>query len=87
MEIHRQARKHGVSDSSILHAISHALVAADIGHDESTERVLLIGTDSAGNMLEIVVLRFDDSRQLVIHAMPLRPRYHYLLPRPDSPTT
>jgi hypothetical protein len=41
---------------------------------------LRLGPDRAGNPLEIVVLLLDDGRELIIHAMPMRPKYRDLLP-------
>jgi hypothetical protein len=35
-------------------------------------------------MLEVIVLHFDDGREMVIHAMPMRRHYHGLLPRPQE---
>jgi hypothetical protein len=40
----------------------------------------VLGPDRAGNLLEIVVLAFDDERLMAIHAMPMRPKYRNLLP-------
>lgn len=77
MEIHESARKHGVADQDILHAIDHALAIEDVG--EEPDRWLLIGPDRAGNLLEVVVLLTVEADQLVIHAMPMRPQYRTLL--------
>ena len=43
------------------------------------ERWLVIGPNRAGNFLELVVLTTAEGEQLVIHAMPLRPKYRRLL--------
>ena len=43
-------------------------------------RVLAIGGDRAGNLLEIVWLELDSGTEMVIHAMPLRPVFYALLP-------
>jgi hypothetical protein len=48
------ARKHGVADEDILHAIDHALAIEDIGEDP--DRWLVLGPDRSANMLEVVVL-------------------------------
>ncbi len=77
MEIHRSARKHGVADQDILHAIDHALAIEDIGEDP--DRWLVLGPDRAINMLEVVVLISTEGTQLAIHAMPMRPIYERLL--------
>ena len=77
MEIQDSARKHGVADLDILHAIDHALAIEDAGEDP--DRWLLIGPDTAGNFLEIVVLITAEGTQIVIHAMPMRDKYPRLL--------
>lgn len=70
MEIAESARKHGISDEDILHAARNALRAVPGAH-----RVLLIGADHDGRLLEIVVLDPDDD-PVVIHAQPLRPKFY-----------
>jgi hypothetical protein len=77
VEIHRSARKHGVADEDILHAIDHALVIEDIGEDP--DRWLVLGPDRAINILEVVVLITAEGTQLAIHAMLMRPIYERLL--------
>ena len=56
----------------MLHAVANALVVADMGDDESPLRTLVLGSDRSGNMLEVIVFYFDDGREMVIHAMPMR---------------
>lgn len=81
MEIHRSARKHGVPDDDIHHAVEQALVGYALEQgDGEPRRTLLIGPDRAGNLLEIVVLELDDGDRIAIHAMPMRPSYTDLLP-------
>ncbi len=77
MEVHAAARKHGVADHDILHAIDHALALEDAGEDP--DRWLLIGPDTAGNLLEVVIMITAEGTQIVIHAMPMRDRYRRLL--------
>lgn len=77
MEIHRSARKHGIADEDILHAIDHELALEDAGEDP--DRWLVIGPDRAANLLEIVVMTTVEGTQLVIHAMPMRPGSQRLL--------
>ena len=77
MEIHDSARKPGVADHDIAHAIDHALAIEDAGEDP--DRWLLIGPDTAGNLLEVVVLITAEDTQIVIHAMPMRDKYAKLL--------
>lgn len=78
MRIHGSARKHGVADEDVRHAIDHALAIEDAGEDP--DRWLVLGPDRAGNLLEVVVLITADAIQLAIHAMPMRAKYEELLP-------
>lgn len=80
MEIHRSARRHGVSDAAIRHATDHPLVVIDLEPDGDPPKELAIGPDQAGNMLEVIVLVLAEERLLAIHAMPLRPSFFDLLP-------
>lgn len=66
MEIAESARRHGVADEDILHAVDHPIAGARQGDD----RVLFVGPDRAARLIEVVVLGGDT----VIHAMrPARP--------------
>ncbi|MDE3207036.1 MAG: hypothetical protein KGQ66_22760 [Acidobacteriota bacterium] len=58
------------------HRVEHALVVAD---EEYTGRVLYLGPDRAGNLLEIVTVLRDDDTEIVIHAMRMRRIYEPLL--------
>ena len=77
MEIHDSARKHGVVDKDIHHAIDHALAIEDAGEDP--DRWVVIGPDRAGNLSEVVVLSTVEDTQLAIHAMPMRAKLRKLL--------
>jgi hypothetical protein len=69
VEIHATARRHGVADEDIEHAVAQAIAWVELGEDPP--RFLLAGPDRAGNLLEVVVLVVGDA-ELVIHAMRLR---------------
>ena len=80
VEIHRTARKHGVDDAAIRHAV-------DLEPDSDPPKVLAIGPDRAGNLLEIIWLELAVDTELVIHAMRLRAAFYDLLPtRPEEDT-
>jgi hypothetical protein len=81
VEIHRSARRHGLVEDDIVHAVGHAVVEFEI--DEDPTKVLVIGPDRAANLLEVVVLVLGGDRLMAIHAMPLRDRYLHLLPGGD----
>ena len=77
VDIHPSARRHGIADADMLHAVDHSLVVDDLGDDP--DRWLVIGPDRAANLLELVVLITTEGHELIIHAMPLRPVYRKLL--------
>ncbi len=79
MKIHSSARRHGVEDEDINHAVDHALVVEDAGEDP--DRWLVIGPDQSGNLLEVVVMTTRETTAIAIHAMPMRPKYERLLGR------
>jgi len=80
VEIHRSARRHGVTDAGIHHALDRPVVVADLDPDADPHKVLVIGPDESGNLLEVIVLELADDELLVIHAMALRAVYFGLLP-------
>lgn len=84
MEIHRSARKHGYSDQAIFHAVDHAITVVDLQPEADPPRVLAIGPDFSGNLLEVIWVELSAGRQLVIHAMALRPAFSELLPPPSE---
>ena len=71
MQIADSARKHGVLDEDMLHALRNPLrVVTGPGRD------LIIAADRAGRLLEVVVLDDDPAEEpVVIHAMSLRPKF------------
>jgi hypothetical protein len=64
------ARKHGVSDETILHAFNNPMLVEDL--DEGL--TMFIGPDHAGNLYEIGVVASDEA-PVVVHAMRARPKY------------
>lgn len=74
MEIADSARRHGIADDDIRHAAAMAIreVTQDV------DRVLIIGADRSGRLLEVVVLD-PDTEPTAIHAMELRPTFYRYL--------
>ncbi|GAA5114024.1 hypothetical protein [Haloechinothrix salitolerans] len=77
VEVADSARKHGVSDGDMLHALRVPLRLVRQGDD----RVLYIGADAGGRLLEVVVIDPDGEQPAIIHAMPLRPKFYRFLAR------
>lgn len=63
------ARRHGVGDAAIRHALAHPV---DFHTDD--DLTMVIGPDPEGQLLEVGVVEADDAL-VVIHAMPARPKY------------
>jgi hypothetical protein len=76
VEIHPSARKHGIADEDIEHAMTHPMAIDE--QDEDTR--LYLGPSRAGQLLEVVTVVRDDGSELAIHAMKMRPKYQRLLP-------
>lgn len=75
MEIYESARRHGIDDDDILHAIVNAIAVGE----QDDGKVLYLGPDRAGNLLEVVTVRRDDDSEVVIHAMRMRDKYEPFL--------
>ena len=76
LEINQSARKHGVPDEDIEHAVQNALAIDD--QDDDTR--LYLGASRNGELLEVVSIVLEGGEELVIHAMTMRPKYRRLLP-------
>ncbi len=76
MEIHPSARKHGIADEDIDHAVANA-ISIDEQEDDTH---LYLGPARSADLLEVVTIIRDDGSELAIHAMKMRPKYRRLLP-------
>lgn len=76
MEIHPSARRHGIADEDIEHAVVHAMAIDD--QDDDTR--LYLGPARNSGLLEVVTIVRRDGPPLVIHAMTMRRKYRRLLP-------
>ena len=81
VEIYASARKHGIHDLDINHAVEYALASGE----QDDGKVLYLGPHRAGDMLEVVSVLRDDGTELVIHAMPMRKRDESFLSDPGDP--
>ena len=69
------ARKHGVIDADIWHAVRTAMRQVVVDEDLT----MLIGPASDGALLEMGILDIDGEDPVVIHAMALRPKFYRFL--------
>jgi hypothetical protein len=76
VEIHPSARKHGIADEDIEHAVTHAMTM----DDQQDDTRLYLGPSRTADLLEVVTIVRADEEELAIHAMRMRPKYRPLLP-------
>ena len=74
MEVQASARKHGVDELDVHHAWSNAIRLVGYEHD-GEERLLVIGPDRHGRMLELVAVPAGVPTR-IIHADRLRPTFY-----------
>jgi hypothetical protein len=75
VEIHPSARKHGIADEDIEHAVSNAMTI----DDQENDTRLYLGPSRTADLLEVVTILRADGTELAIHAMRMRPKYRRLL--------
>lgn len=68
MRITESARKHGVADEDMRHALRNHIRAVE--HNDFT---MVIGPARNGQLLEVGLLDASGDDPVVIHAMPARP--------------
>jgi len=78
VKVNPSALKHGVRAEDALHAATHWAYASEPDEDNPA-RQFRLGFDTAGRLLEIIVLHFDSGHELIIHAMKARTAYLNLL--------
>lgn len=74
MEILGSARKHGLQDADIQHAWLNAIRLVEYDY-EGEERLLVIGADRHGRLLELVAVPADSPTR-IIHADLLRAKFY-----------
>ncbi len=71
MDIEASARKHGVSDDDMLHALRHHWRAFETDDDAVT---MFVGPSTSAQPVEVGVVT-DDEGTAVIHAMQARKKF------------
>lgn len=74
VQILDSARKHGMPDDDIEHAWRGAMRYVEY-EDDGEARLLIIGADRHGRILELVAVPADAPTR-IIHADALRPKFH-----------
>jgi hypothetical protein len=72
VRIGEPARRHGIADDDIWHAVRTATRKIDMDEDLT----MLLGPARDGTPLEIGVLDLNGDDAVVIHAMRLRPKFY-----------
>jgi hypothetical protein len=75
MRIGEPARKHGIEDDDVWHAIRYMMRTVS----ESDDLIMVIGPARSGIPLEIGILGPASDDPVVIHAMRLRPKFQKFL--------
>ena len=71
MDIEASARKHGVADDDMLHALRHHRRAFETDDPDVT---MFVGPSSDAQPIEVGVVN-DDDGVAIIHAMPARSKF------------
>ena len=71
MDIDPTARRHGVPDDDMVHAVRHHWKAYETNDPDVT---MFIGPSTTGEPLEVGVV-IDDEGMAIIHAMPARAKF------------
>jgi len=79
ISIYDSALKHEVQSHDISHAHTHAVAFFEISASYPSRKLLVIGSDTAGNLLELIGVVKRDDVLVIIHAMPLRRRFRELM--------
>ncbi len=72
VEILASARRHGISDDDIRHAVENSLAGGR--SDDETGFAMLVGPDQSGNLIEVGIVVTDEI-EYAIHAMRARDQY------------
>ena len=84
MDIRPSALKHGINPEAITHAIGFPLLVDDEFSDDDPPKVLVLGPDTAGNVLEVIGSFNAPDVFTVFHAMPARAGYVQRLERKET---
>jgi len=84
LRVDKSALKHGCTIEDISHAVDMALYEHVLDADNDPPKLLIIGPDGAGNLLELVGGEIAENVLLIWHADHCRAAYLDLLPKPGG---
>lgn len=84
LRVHKSALKHGCSVEDVSHAVDMELYEDVLDEDHDPPKLLIIGPDSSGNLLELIGGELGNGDLLIWHADRCRPAYRDLLPKPGA---
>jgi hypothetical protein len=76
LTIYSSARKHGIADADIEHAIRNAMSI----DDQDDDLRLYLGPTRNANLIEVATVVRGPRVEAVVHAMEMRPKYRQFLP-------
>lgn len=79
MILRESAYKHGISSDDAIYAATVGCAFIAALDEEHPGRELRLGFDKSTRLLEIVVLKWDDGTEEIIHAMKARKKYQSLI--------
>lgn len=79
MNVRVSALKHGINEDDALEAASWPVLTFALDDHDNPQRVMRLGFDTKGRLLESVILSWDDGTEELIHCMKARPQYANLL--------
>jgi hypothetical protein len=71
LRIAETARKHGVADEDMLHAVPNAMAEWEFEDDFT----MLVGPARNADLLEVGLIGIETDEAVIVHAMPARPKF------------
>jgi hypothetical protein len=71
LRIAETARKHGIADEDMLHAVRNAMAEWEFEDDFT----MLVGPARNADLLEVGVIGIETDEAVIVHAMPARSKF------------
>jgi hypothetical protein len=83
-DIRPSALKHGLTEDSIVHAVQNPLLVDEGFEGYESPKVLVLGPDEVGRILELIGVFDEEERFSIFHAMTARAGYLRILGRKEQ---